>query len=172
MKKNLLVSLLFTIGLHSFSQPAVKIFAFEQENLPGTQPAGVKDENGNTVKKAAAKKNYFIFLSLKKSTNVTPVQLFIEGVAYSIRWAVVSRTPVEYTSKNIPNRPVKTTLVPKTRNKVIQITPTEISGSENHDAGIQKLARENDVVVVYKWNKKRYAVALNKIRQLEPVANE
>lgn len=67
MKKNLLFFALIVATCFVNGQPAVRVFAFEQQILPGTIPAGVKDENGNPIKKAAAnKKNYFIFLSFKK----------------------------------------------------------------------------------------------------------
>src|SRR5689334_2144540 len=101
MKKILLFFLVFIVGSNLFSQPVAKIFAFEQENMPGTKPAGVIDENGKAVKKAAAKKKYFIFLSYKKTYNVTPVQIFIRGLAFSIQTITSRKTPVEYTNKTV-----------------------------------------------------------------------
>jgi hypothetical protein len=171
MKKNLLVLIFLAIGLNVYCQPAVKIFAFEQENLPGTIPSGVKDENGNPQKKAAAQKNYFIYLSFRKTYNITPVQLFIRRKALSVQTTHIRKTPVEYVSNTIPGSPEKTILVPKTANKVLEIKLGETSVPEKKNSYIQKLSK-NDIVIAYLWNKKRYFIGLKKIKKLESVANE
>jgi hypothetical protein len=172
MKKKLLFFVLFIIGIAVNGQPAIKVFAFEQENLPGMKPAGVKDENGNPIKKAAARKNYFIFLSYKKIYTVTPVYIFIKDSSFGVQIADVKKTPVEYTNNTIPNKPEKKILVPKTGNKVIQVKLTETPELKNKDIHIQKLTKANDVVIAYVWNKRKYFITLKKIKELEPVANE
>ena len=96
MKKILLFSAIFTLALHLFSQPTVKIFAYEQDNLPGTRPAGVVDENGKPIKKAAPKKNYLIYLSLKQKYSIKPVQIFIKGQSYEVGTSSIKKAPVEY----------------------------------------------------------------------------
>jgi hypothetical protein len=172
MKKNLLFFIALIAGLTLFGQPAIRIFAFEQENLPGTKPAGVKDENGNPVKKAAAKKNYFIFLSFKKTYNITPEQIFIRGKASGIQSTTIKTPPVVYTNNNIPNNPEKTVLVPFTNDKVLEVQVNDKSTNEKKTASVQKLAGKNDVVISYLWKKKIYFIALKKLKKLEPVANE
>ena len=170
MKKKLLVLTFLAIGLHVYCQPVVKIFAFEQENLPGTIPSGVKDENGNPQKKDAAKKNYFIYLSFKKTYDITPVQIFIKGKAFLIQANVLQKTPVEYVNNTIPAE--KMILVPKTTNKVLKIKVSEISMQDKKNAYIQKLSNKNDIVIAYLWNKKKYFIALKKLKKLESKANE
>ena len=172
MKKNLLFFVLFIAGISASAQPAIKVFAFEQQNLPGTIPAGIKDENGNPIKKAATKKNYFIFLSFKKNCVITPVQVFLKGIPFSVQVTDNKKTPVEYTNNTIPNHPDKTILVPKTNNRVIKIDPIEAQGSENKDPHVEKLTKSNDLVIAYMWKKKKYFVTLKKMKQLDPVANE
>jgi len=172
MKKNLLFFIVFIIGSNLYSQPPVKIIAFEQESLPGAKPAGVTDENGNRVKKAAAKKNYFIFLSFKKTYNITPAQVFIRGKAFAIRSKTLKKTPVEYANNTVVNNPEKITLVPFTNDKVLGVDIAEISRQEKKPNSIQKLVDKNDVVISYVWNKKTYFVSLQKIKRLEPAANE
>jgi len=170
MKKNLLFFIAFTIGLNLFSQPPIKVFAFEQENLPGAKPAGIKDENGNLVKKAAAKKNYFIFLSFDKAYSLAPAQIFIRNTAFTTKTTVVRKTPVQYINNNIPAKPEKITLVPATKNKVLELqldeTPLEMTNAT------QKLTDKNDVVIVYLWKNKKYFLTVKKLKKLEPVSNE
>ena len=175
MKKKLLffsfTLLIAAVATHG--QPAIKIFAYEQQSLPGTVPVGIKDENGNPIKKAAAKTNYFIFLSFKKNCIVTPVQVLIKGFSFSIDSLTdVKKIPVEYTNHTIPNDSHKTILVPKTSNRVIKINlaePGQPVESNNH---IKSLAKTNDLVIIYTWNKKKYYTAVKKMTVLEPILNE
>jgi len=170
MKKELLlISLL--LGIASFGQPSVKLFAFEQDNVPGTKPV-VKDENGNTVRKVAAMKNYFIYLSFNKSYNISPTQVFVKGKPLIIRTVSSQSTPIEHVNSNIPNKPAKTVLVPATTNKVLQLHVNELEELSTKTNDIKKLTDKNDVVVVYSWKSKKYYAAMSKIKKLEPVFNE
>ncbi|MFI5188592.1 MAG: hypothetical protein ACHQF0_17800 [Chitinophagales bacterium] len=172
MKKKLLIFIFFAIGFNTYCQPAIRIFAFEQGSLPGTIPAGVKDENGNPIKKAAATTNYLVFLSFKKTNNINPVQLFIKGRVFSIRAIIDRKTPVEYTDSTIPNKPEKTILIPQTKNKVIEVRATEMAEEPEKTSYVQKLTKTNDVVMFYTWNKKKYFITQKRIKKLEPLVNE
>jgi hypothetical protein len=173
MKKKLVFFILLIVSMAVYGQPAVKIFAFEQQSLPGTVPAGVKDENGNPIKKAAAKTNYFIFLSFKKNTIIKPVQVFIKGSSFAVDTIIdVKKTPVEQTNRTIPNDPHKTILVPKTSNKVIRIDLAEGEGLRENGAHIENLIKTNDVVIAYAWKEKRYFVTVKKIKELDPMFHE
>ena len=173
MKKNLPYFIFFAVALNIYCHPVIKVFAFEQESLPGTIPVGVKDENGNPIKKVAAKKNYFIFLSFKEKYDIVPTQVFIKGRLFDIKTANTKETPVEYTDRNIPNNPQKQMLVPKTNNKVVEIALTEAAGSPvRRDPHLQKLIASNDIVVVYNWKQKEHFITLKTIKTLNPVMNE
>jgi len=173
MKKKLVFFILVIVSMAVHSQPAVKIFAFEQQSLPGTVPAGVKDENGNPIKKAAAKTNYFIFLSFKKNTIIKPVQVFIKGSSFVVDTVIdVKKTPVEQTNRTIPNDPHRTILVPKTTDKVIKIDPAETEGQVKNGAHIENLTKTNDVVVAYVWKEKKYFATVKKIKELDPMFHE
>jgi hypothetical protein len=172
MKKILLFFLVFAVGLNLHSQPRVRIFAFEQENMPGTKPVGVTDENGKAVKKAAAQKKYFIFLSYPKGNAITPVQVFIRSRAFTIKTTAVRKTPVEYTNNTVINNPEKTVLVPASKDRVIEVTLADVPRQEKPTRSVRTLTDKNDVVIAYAWKKKKYFVTLKKIERLEPVANE
>jgi hypothetical protein len=172
MKKILLFSAIFIVGLNLFSQPNVKIFAYEQDNLPGTRPAGVVDENGKPIKKAAPKKNYFIYLSVKKKYSIKPVQIFIKGQTYEVGAFSVRNAPVEYVDNMVPNNPEKTVLVPLTKDKVLEVPVAEPSPGHKKTSNIQKLASKNEVVVAYMWNNKTYYATLKQIKKLPSRVNE
>ena len=171
MKKYLLFFSLIIIGSGLYSQPPIKVYGFEQESLPGTVAANVKDENGNPLKKAATKKNYFIYLSLEQKYSITPQHVFINGKAFSAETSLVKRTPVEHVNNNIPGSPEKTTLVPKTTDKVIELKIADTLQVKK-TAMLQTLTNKNDVVISYTWKKKKYFAVLNKLKRLDRKLNE
>jgi hypothetical protein len=171
MKKTLFFFLTIAMGLVSYGQPAMKVFGFEQEVLPGTIPANVKDENGNTVRKAAAKKNYFIYLSLKKNCNITPQQVFIRGKAFTVETKQVKNTPVEYVNSKTSIDSEEIVLVPSTSNKVIELKINEPVGVKK-SAKLKKLMHNNDLVISYVWKTRKYFTVLKQLKTLEPILNE
>lgn len=171
MKKKLLIFISLLISLNLLSQPTVKVFAFEQENLPGTKAVGVTDENGNPVKRAAIKKDYFIYLSFNKTYNIVPVDVFIDGKPFRIQSAKIKKAPVYYVNKNIPSNAQRITLVPATANKIISLQVGEVAAG-NVSSNVQKIIAKNDVVIGYLWKNKKYFTTVKEIKPLEPVANE
>ena len=171
MKRYLLFFSLIVIGSGIHSQPSPKVFGFEQESSPGTATANIKDENGNPIKKAARQKGYFIYLSFKQKYNITPQQVFINGKAFSVSASMVEATPVEHISYNIPGNPEKTTLVPTTSDKVIELKIVD-SIKVKKTSAIQKLTNKNDVVISYTCKKKKYLAVLKKLKKLDPILNE
>lgn len=172
MKKNLLFFMFFATSLGIYGQPTIKIIAFEQENVPGTVPSGVKNENGTERKKAAAPKNYFIFMTYQKSSPIRPGEVFIRGKSFTAEKNEVKGTPYYYTDSAIPNNHRKITLVPKTKNDVIQLTLNENPERKKISFTTQKLIKENDVVITYFWKQKEYFMTLKKISKLPSVVNE
>jgi len=171
MKKHLLFVAFIVIGSGIYGQPSIKVFGFEQESSPGTVAANVKSENGNPIKKAATQKNYFIYLAVKQKYNITPQQVFIDGKAFTAKASIVATTSVEHINNNIPGNPEKTTLVPKTSDKVIELKIVD-SIQVKKTSAIQKLTNKNDVVISYTWKKKKYFTVLKKLKKLEPVLKE
>src|SRR5215469_2026743 len=152
MKKNLVIFIFFCLALNAYpQQPVIRVFAFEQQSYPGTKPANAKDENGNSIKKAADKENYFLFLSFKKTYSITPDQVYIKGHAFQIQTIITRKTPVEYGVSSVPGNPQKQVLVPKTSNKVIEIQLAEMLQQEQPTTNVQQLVSANDIVIRYKW---------------------
>jgi hypothetical protein len=171
MKKYLLFFSLIIIGSGINGQPPIKVYGFEQESLPGTVAANVKDENGNPLKKAATKKNYFIYLALKQKYSITPQHVFINGKAFSLETDLVNTTPVQHVNINTPGASKKTTLVPRTSKKVIELKIADQVQVKKTSA-LQKLTNKNDVVISYTWQTKKYFAVLKKLERLDPVLNE
>lgn len=171
MKKYLLFFSLIIIGSAVHSQPSIKVFGFEQEISPGTVAANVKDENGKPIKRVAAQKNYFIYLSFNQKYRITPHRVFLNGEAFPVESSAIETTPVQHVNNNIPNKPEQITLVPKTTNKVIKLKiarPIQVEKTLT----LQKLTKKNDLVVSYTWKKKNYFAVLKELKKLDPVLNE
>ena len=171
MKNYPLFFSLILIGSGIHGQPSIKVFGYEQESSRGTVSANVKDEKGNPLKKAATQKNYFIYLSLKQKYIVTPLQVFIDGKAFSADANIIETTPVEYINNNMRSHPEKITLVPKTDDKIIQLKIADTVLVKKTSA-LQKLTNKNEVVVSYTWKQKKYFAVLKKLKKLDPVLNE
>jgi len=171
MKNYPLFFSLILIGSGINGQPSIKVFGFEQESSRGTMAANVKDENGNPLKKSATQKNYFSYLSLKQKYIITPLQIFIDGKTFPTEANIIETTPIEYINNNVPSHPERTTLVPKTNGKVIQLKITDTDEVKKPPA-LQKLTNKNEVVVSYMWKQKKYFAILKKLKKLDPVLNE
>ncbi|MER3497423.1 MAG: hypothetical protein C4308_01680 [Chitinophagaceae bacterium] len=168
--KNLLFGffLIFT-SLFAFSQPVVKIFAYEQEIIPGTIPANVTDENGNPLpEKSYIKKEHRLFFSCSKNYNPRPVLMFIRQQPFAIQAAAAVSTPVIHSDHVTGN---KKTLVEKTGNKVLELVKGDAQQKKNYTANLTKLIKANDVVIVYEWKGKKYYAVAKKLKKLEPQQN-
>ena len=158
-----------------FAQPAVKIYAFEQAVLPGTIPAGVTDENGNSLNtsKAGHSTDYFIYLSHSGKSIVTPVAIWIKGKCYSFKAEVIKSTPVIRVNYNMPDRPSTTLLVPKTTNKVTRLLVSgPIERTCAPTATEKKRLDPLNVVVSYKWKGQTYYATIATLKSLAPVMHQ
>jgi hypothetical protein len=167
MKTLLFVFFAFLLGNNAFSQPVVKVYAFEQDVIPGNIPV-VTDENGNAVKKDWIRKEYRIFLSFRNSYKIAPAKIFIKGKAFDIGSANTVSSPVQFT--NIPDQK-KITLVAKTSNKIVELEKGNEAAKKTYTATLKKLIDKNDVVIVYTWKGKNYYASVKELRKLEPQHN-
>lgn len=166
----ILASVFFTIT--AFSQPKVKLTAYAQSVTPGIIPRGITDEN--TGKELPIKPfhgiNYFIYLSLKKSSSVAPTQIWINGQAYKVGQSLKMSTPVTQVNENIPSQPKTIVLVPATSDAVYQLSLGEKLENAPKTANLKKMVDKNSLVVVYRWKNKNYYVGVKEFKILEPVA--
>ena len=145
-----------------------KVYGYKQGVLPGAPPKHVISENGREVNPTLKPKfNYRIYLVTSKQA--TPTQLWINGVGFKAQTFPVDHTPVEMENTNLPLEKKKTTLVPKTSQKVIQVAPGSAI-EEKTSAKIKDLAQGNELLIVYESGGKTYYSTLKKLNPLEPLA--
>lgn len=156
----LFVALAFSLFSIAQTQGASKLYGYKQKQTPGTIRV---DDNGNE-RPRAPQFNYYIYL-VSKST-VIPSEIWVNGQPYSAK-ASQQSTPVEYRHPNSAETKPQI-LVPKTSNRVLQLTPTQDKIEKPTTKG-KNLASKNELVVIYKANNKWYYKAVSKMKELEPV---
>jgi hypothetical protein len=170
--KKLCFLFLMTISISAISQPSIKIYAYSQVVTPGTIPKGVTDENGNRVNtKKESPVNYYIFAAYNPSAKISIGEIWIKGKFYDSQIKNVDSTPVVNINKNIPGNPVKETLVPVTKLKVISIIPGKTKNSSlSRSSPFIKMTKHAEFIVSYIYHGKKYFIEIKKIKVLQPVA--
>jgi hypothetical protein len=157
----LLIAITFSVFSFAQTEGASKIYGYRQKVMPGTVRV---DDNGREVKRPT-QYNYFIYLA--SNTKVKPIEIWINGVAYSPIVNHVSTTPVEYinptSGDNKPN-----VLVPKTSKKVLQLSPS-LNKIQRPTQNGKSFSSKNELVIIYKGNGKLYYKVLPNLKELEVV---
>ena len=158
------------MGLLAFGQPTLELRGYKQLIFPGTVPVRISEGEGSsgTVKRGPSA-NYFLYLSYSRSETIQPLQVWINKKPYAVSVEAVGPTPIEHTNRNIPTRPVKTVLVPKTTQNVVRLVPQrEAATTASLTTTAKKLVTANELVVSYKWKGKTYYKALKTLKELDP----
>ena len=156
----LLIALAFSLLSYAQIEGASKLYAYKQQQTPGTVR---RDDNGNE-RPRVQQFNYFIYLVSKSA--VVPTEIWINGQAYSVK-AYQQSPPVEYRHPNSADTKPQI-LVPKTTSRVLQLSPTQDKIETPNRKG-KTLASKNELVVIYKANKKWYYKTVPKMKALEPL---
>ena len=168
------LSTLFLLAAYALSAQTSgdKLYGFSQVTIPGAAAAKrVTDDAGNVVERRTEdlKVNHFIYLTTTSKTRVYPIEVWIKGKAFSARTEAVANTPVQVSGVVVMGRTQKTTLVPKTTQKVTRLIPTPLTASKSSQKA-KTLAGENELVVVYKQGGKTFYKTLKTITELSPQA--
>lgn len=164
--------LLTTTYLLQAQSASSKLYGFSQAVIPGAAAAKrVTDDAGNVVERRTEdiRMNYFIYLSTVAKTRVYPIEVWIKGNAFSARPETVASTPVQVLGNVVMGRTQKTTLVPKTTQKVTRLIPIPLAANKSSQKA-KALAAENELVVVYKQGGKTFYKTLKSITELSPQA--
>jgi hypothetical protein len=160
---------LLLTGLKAQTRSDVKLYAYARPVAGGVPPKiSTQENNLQTYSSAKAKYNYLIYLEGPANTRIYPVEMWLHGEKKGVRTTLVTTTPVEIKTGDIPNYSKTITLVPKTSNRVYQLDlGIPVPGKEM--AAARAKASTNELVVVYKYAGKFYYAVQKKIKLLEPV---
>lgn len=148
------LALLLCAYLKGFSQKdSLTLYAYEQKVSPGIAPS--KTSQTNT--------QYYIFLATRHNKVVDPVSLWIKGKLFGINAKEV-KTPVKKLSINDSS----IVLIPGTEQKVLRLFPIKTTMPGNTQKG-GVLARQNELVLVYKLKGRFHYMVKERIDQLDAV---
>jgi len=164
MKQFYFLFIAILASFFSFAQVegASKIYGYKQKVMPGTIRV---DENGNPAPRKTIY-NYYIYLA--STSKVTPVEIWINNEPYDVTINEVKTTPVEYTNPTSDAGKSKI-LVPKTTRRVLQLTPA-LNKIQKPTLKGKALSVKNELVIIYKGNRKLYYKTVSKLSVLEPLS--
>ena len=165
MRKLSFTALLLFVAFLLHAQAAKDtLYGFQQRIIPGAKAAGDIDETGKLVKKETAPAyHYSIYLATHVEAPLQPVQLWINGQAFSFTAERVNEMPVRQT--NLDASASDTLLIPETGTTVYQLTPMPLVADKS-SRKLRAKAKENTVVVCYKTGKKARYEVLKKFSDL------
>lgn len=155
----LLLALVLTVSSFAQKEGASKVYGYKQRVMPGMVRV---DINGNEVKRQP-QYNYFIYLA--STTHVTPIEIWINGEAYSPITNKVLTTPVEYTNPTSGDNKPKI-LVPKSNRYVLQLS-LSLNKVKKPSKNGKTLSKNNELVIIYKGNRKLFYKAIADLSELE-----
>lgn len=167
MKAVFFLCALLCLGLFASSQTKgnVKLYGYRQAVSQGKAPE--IDENTKTRISEGAGKNYYLYAL--SSSKIVPVEAWIEGRHYGLTAKIITNTPVEYGDENNIGSPKKV-LVPKTTQKVFQLTIMPPVEGKSTGKNAKPLSKANEFVLVYKQNGKFYYTYLKSLAVLNRIS--
>ena len=169
MKRIIVLSFLIVPLLLVAQSKSVRLFAYQQEVLPGVKSVTI-DETGNT-REAPNKRvapNYFIYVEVPAGKEMQPQHVWIKGKLYDVK-TESRESPIVMHSTLFPSK-VPDTLVHRTSNNIFQLNPMP-SSSVFTPSKTAKNKMKNYQLVLHTIEKgKNCYYYLDGIQILEPVA--
>ena len=169
MKKILFSFLCINLLAASVSAQTVKVYAYSQPGLKGVNQKDIVAENGQEIKvDPSSSNNYLLYFTYSGTAPIKISGVWLNGKAYNVKTEPIKKTPVELKDDNATEDSKTITLVPKTKNKVIQLTlsskidnPAKLSGAKKKDV------ESSELVVSYSVNGKKLYKTVKKITVLK-----
>jgi hypothetical protein len=159
MKKSFL-ALSLMIGSYSYCQPAIKLYGYSQVFTPGMV---LERQPGEPQRKGVV--SYYLYFAASSAVNIRPSEIWIKGERFQVKEASVIKTPVK--------SPTDDLLVPKSTLRVREMKyEKKLPALKSTPTWLKKLLRENELVLAYYWQGKKYYKGLKKIKELETVMGE
>lgn len=170
----IVVSLIVT-AFRSTKDIVKKIYAFKQASLPGIKP-NFSNENDIISSNEQIKKqeyrpsyNYWIYFEHSSSETIKITDVWLNGIRYEYQTETVKSLPVYKLIFTGLEHNDTTVLVPTTSNKVLQVVLKNISEKKAPVSNsIKKLVKENELLICYELNGKKYYKVIKEIKELQP----
>jgi len=172
--KKIILSLFVIIPFMSCkaqSKGTISVYGYKQAVLPGMIRGDIITEDGKTIEQPF-KPSFNFFIYTGSNATIHPVEIWLQGKAYSVQTEKVSDTPVEYINPTMmPVGSSKTILVPRTSKKILKLALGQLLENASNSK-MKSVSKDHELVVVYKQNGKTYYTALKKLKEIAPVAHQ
>lgn len=165
MKSFLFAAFLLIAGIMQ-SQPVTKAYAFSQSFTPGIVPQREMPGEDGTIgtRKSYVTVVHYIYILLKPASSVKVTKVWIKGQWYAISDTALLKAPV------LSEQPAVKTLVPATKQTVIQIEPGDsLPPAKKMFPSLAKMTKESELVIVYTWKNRTWYLPVKKFTILDPV---
>jgi len=151
MKKLYLTLAFFVAAFLLHAQGSLeRLYGFHQSVSPGAKRMADIDASGRIVKNEAPDlSHYFLLLTTPSRLRIYPIQLWINGVAYSVKIESVEKVPIFNNNGDTSSGMKKLPLTLKTGEKLFQLTPVPLIADKG-SAKAKALTAKNAVVFYYK----------------------
>lgn len=170
MKQSIFMLLFLGTALFLQAQKAKpELYGYRQRITGGAKKVGEIDETGKLIKKKTRDVfHYAIYVATASKARIYPVQLWINGEAFSVEMERVMQTPVTQEAVNLLNGNAKI-LVPEAAGSVYKLNTVPLI-SDKGDNRAYTLAKTHAVLFLYKTAGKLQYGVLKKFTDLEPVS--
>ena len=164
----IILSILMFPTILSAQSKKVKIYAYQQQVLPGVRAITI-DESGETkeVPKKMAVSN-LIYIEAPAGKKIEPKHIWIDGKLYGLKTSI-PQLPVIMHNAALPSKKPDT-LVRLTEKAVMQLQPVTDSSAFNPSGAAKKKMKSHQVVLHTIENGKNCYYYLEHIKILDPVA--
>lgn len=169
MKGIISIFLLLVFPLMMVAQSKkVKLYAFQQEVLPGVRKTSI-DESGQTKEiPNKIRPRIFIYLEAPRDKKIDPKHIWINGKLFGVNVST-PQLPVVLFNTTIPGK-APDTLARQTNNRVIQVEPVTDVAAFTPSSAAKKKMKSNKIVLHTIENGKNCYYYLDSIKILDPVA--
>lgn len=152
----------------SITAQVIKVDCFEQRiNGGNIQQPEETSETGLLSKEIP--KRYFLFLEIKKKSNVVVTQVWIQGNCYNFKTEQIKKLPFILTTSSGGEMHFADTLIKSAAGTILQINNLVVKTGIPPASGIKKAVLRNAVVVCYRIKKRNSIFSSNKIKTLRPL---
>ena len=146
----------------------VKIYAYQQEVLPGVRKTSIEESGQTKEIPNKTRPKTFIYLEAPRDKKIDPKHIWINGKLFGVNVST-PQLPVVLINTAIPKK-APDTLARKTNNLVIQLEPVMDVPAFTPSSAAKKKMKSNKIVLHTIENGKNCYYYLKSIKILDPVA--
>lgn len=165
----LIYPLFLSVLVFSQKSAVLKGYAFQRVTIPAIRTTAIAEGTGaETQKPNKQRVTSFVFIEHKPATIIKPSVLWLYGSPYTVTYEPVKEQTVIISRNSVTGRLVSDTLVKKTENHILSISPSS-KLNLSKPASVAKKITDKNAVLEYYVKGKKYFYIIPSIKNLEPL---